>query len=299
MHNQTLYDQLKEKLSRELHLLEDKPEETPDSTLHALWHLVTGSYYSAETALNHPLPSLSTTQEDKLKVLIEKRLSPIPLAHITGRQNFMGIELITDKRALIPRKETEILGKRAQELINIISSKEKDISVIDVCCGSGNLATVLALKNPNITVQACDLSEEALELTRENIGLYHLHERVEIKRSDVLEAYLNPGFLNQIDLIVCNPPYISSGKVSTLNAEIANHEPDLAFDGGMMGIKIIQKLIREAAQLLGKNAFVVLEVGLGQGKFIMGLFEKSKLYHSIESVADTKGNIRVISAAKI
>src|SRR6185312_15982434 len=111
-----LFIQLKNELNSKLSILKDKPEESVDSTLKACWLTAAGMPKSAEEAMNHPLPELSDNQRNTLFYLIEQRLKNVPLAHLTGRQNFMGIEFLSDKRALIPRKETEILGRKALEI---------------------------------------------------------------------------------------------------------------------------------------------------------------------------------------
>ena len=119
MNKEELFHRLNTFLTGKLFLLSDKPEETIDSTIKALWHASSGFPKSVEEADNLPLPELTQTQIDTLNNFIEKRLNGIPLAHITGRQSFMGVELLSDRRALIPRKETEILGKKALELSKI------------------------------------------------------------------------------------------------------------------------------------------------------------------------------------
>ena len=295
---QELYDKVKTYFESDIHFLVDKPEETVDSTLKACWFAASGTPVSAEKAIKHPLPSLSEKQINILYDLIEQRLNNMPLAHITGRQSFMGIELLSDKRALIPRKETEILGRKALELSYQLTQKKQIVRVMDICCGAGNLGLALAHFNQNIIVCATDLSEEAVELTRDNISFLYLNERVQVEQGDLFSAFENQEYYKNTDLIICNPPYISSAKVTKMNPEISAHEPVLAFDGGMFGTKIIQKLIGEAPKFLTKAGWVIFEVGVGQGEFIMRLCESTNKYSQIESVSDDLGNIRVILAQK-
>ena len=208
-------------LENRLQFLDDKSEETVDSTLRALWLAAYGKPVSAEKAVEHPLPDLSDCQLSVLDELIEQRLNKIPLAYITGRQNFMGIELLSDKRALIPRKETEILGKKALEVSLKISGSKGKVNIIDLCCGCGNLGLALAYHNPRATVFASDICYEAVELTRDNISYLNFHDRVKAEQSDLFDVYRNNSFNKNTDLIVCNPPYISSFKVSKLDSEIS------------------------------------------------------------------------------
>jgi release factor glutamine methyltransferase len=283
-------------LENKLSFRDDKPEETSDSSLKALWNKASGISLSAEEASKLPLPELSELQVALLHQLIEQRLNGKPLAYITGRQNFMGIELLCDKRALIPRKETEILGRAALELCRNISIMKQTINVFDVCCGAGNLGLALACLRSDINVNSSDISQEAVDLTRENISFLKLNQRVNARQSDLFLAFESADYFGNIDLIVCNPPYISTSKVSKMDAEISANEPSLAFNGGMVGMKVIQKLIREAPKFLTRNGWVIFEVGVGQGTFIIQLCENSFLYKRIESHSDDTGNIRVIAA---
>jgi release factor glutamine methyltransferase len=298
MNKLELFNSLSNNLTNKLHLLEDKPEETIETTLKALWFAAAGIPVSAEGSYKLPIPELTEKQIVNLNQFIELRLNGTPLAHITKRQNFMGIELMSDKRALIPRKETELLGRKALDLsYRIVKSKGK-INVIDVCCGSGNLGIAIAHFNPDCQVYATDISEEAVELARDNINLLNLSRRVHVSQGDLLSVFETNEFYEKTDLIICNPPYILSSKVQKMDSEIASNEPVLAFDGGMLGIKIIQKLITEAPKFLTNDGWLIFEVGVGQGNFIAQLCERSQLYQLIESGADDSGNIRVISLQK-
>jgi release factor glutamine methyltransferase len=299
MNIEELLNQIKKEIEVPLHFLEDKPEETLDSTLKACWLAASGFPRSAEEAIKQPLPELTEKQINILHNLIDQRLDSVPLAHLTGRQSFMGIELLSDKRALIPRKETEILGKKALEISNHLAHEKQKIRVMDICCGSGNLGLAIAHYNPEAIVFATDLSEEAVALTRDNISFLNLNQRVKAEPGDLFSAFENDEYYKNIDLVVCNPPYISSAKVTKMNAEISAHEPALAFDGGIFGTKIIQKLIMEAPKFLAHAGWLLFEVGLGQGEFMMRLCEDTKRYSQIESGRDEQNNIRVIAARNL
>jgi release factor glutamine methyltransferase len=293
-----MYVKLRTDLENHIHFSEDKPEETVDSSLKALWLLASGIRKSAEEALNLPLPDLSEHQFNKLYQFIDQRLKGKPLAYITGRQSFMGIELFCDQRALIPRKETEILGKKAIELGQQIAKSKQDIRIFDVCCGSGNLGIALANSLPTATIFSSDLSSDAISLMQENVCLFNHANHIRLFQSDLFSAFEIEDFDETIDLIVCNPPYISSSKVGKLNAEISENEPLMAFDGGMLGTKVLQKLIREAPRYLTGKGWVIFEVGVGQGSFMIQLIEKTGLYDQISSALDEMGNIRVVYMRK-
>lgn len=291
-----LYRELFTELASKLTLRIDKPEETIDSTLKALWQLSAGNPVSAEKALNLPLPELTDSEIAKLKTLIEQRISGQPLAYLTCRQSFMGFELIADNRALIPRKETEILGRKSLSICQKILETKHPIQIFDLCCGSGNLAVTLASMHNEILVYASDLSPEAVDLTRENIGLLNIQNQATAVVSDLFASFYTEKFYSKIDIVVCNPPYISTSKAQKMDSEISENEPLMAFDGGMLGTKIIQKIIQESPKFLVPEGWLVFEVGLGQGPFAVKLCENSGNYQKIEPATDDEGNIRVIAA---
>lgn len=293
-----LFLRLKQEFEPQLFFLDDKPEENLESTLRALWFVAAGSPRSVATVSGYELPELDEGQIEKLYQLIQLRINNTPLAHITGRQNFMGIDFICDQRALIPRKETELLGKEALKIALMFALGKQNLNIIDVCCGAGNLGLAIASLNKNATVFATDISEEAIELTNENIRFLNLTDRVTAMPGDLFQAVENDKFYNKTDMIVCNPPYISSSKVRNMDPEILGKEPALAFDGGIFGTKIIQRLIVDAPKFLLEKGWLLFEVGVGQGSFFVQLCSRSPFYDKVETVSDKSGNIRVILVRK-
>ncbi len=285
-------------LKDKIHFLEDKPEENLESTIKALWSTAAGFPVSAERASIISLPELSETQFEYLNKLVDLRLNKIPLSYITKRQNFMGLEFISDERALIPRKETEILGKKALEMSFKISDSMDTLNVMDVCCGCGNLGITISYFNPKCKVYSSDISNDAVQLARENVNVLNLIDRINVSQGDLFSAFEFDEFYENFNLIVCNPPYISTAKVVKMNSEISLNEPVLAFDGGMLGLKIIQRLINEAPKFIVPGGWLIFEVGVGQGDLVLKLIEKTKLYQRSKSVMDEFGNIRVVIAQK-
>ncbi|GAO31672.1 peptide chain release factor N(5)-glutamine methyltransferase [Geofilum rubicundum] len=296
MSHKQLFLELQMELATQIRFLADKPEETVESTLKALWNMAAGHPVSAVKAMQTELPLLTEEQVQLLQQLIQRRISNTPLAYISGRQSFMGIEMLVDKRALIPRKETELLGLKALELSQQSAANKKPVIILDVCCGAGNLGIALAAYNPHCQVYSTDLSNEATELTLENIQLLKLSHRIEVRQGDLFSAFESKNFYNKSNLIVCNPPYITSSRVDKMTEEIAGNEPPLAFDGGMLGISIIQKLLRESPKFLAPEGWLAFEVGAGQGNFVLQLLKKSEVYTALESLCDHSGTIRVIVA---
>jgi release factor glutamine methyltransferase len=298
MNKSELFLNIRINLKNKLHFLEDKPEENLESTIKALWLTAAGFKVSAEVASGLDLPELTDMQVNDLNKLIGFRLNNIPLAHITKRQNFMGIDFISDDRALIPRKETELLGKKALEISFKISNSKETINVMDICCGCGNLGIAISHFNQKCKVYATDISDDAVKLAWENVNFLNQGVRVYVSKGDLFSEFESDEFYKNINLIVCNPPYISTAKVLKMNAEISLNEPVLAFDGGMLGLRIIQKLINEAPKFLVPDGWLIFEVGVGQGDFVLKLIEKTRMYQQSDSVTDEAGNIRVVIAQK-
>jgi release factor glutamine methyltransferase len=257
-----LYQECETLLATSLQTLDDKPEETPTSTLKALWHAAAGKPLSVQRAIESPLPTLNAHATTQLRMLLQQRIAGIPLAHLTGRQQFMGLELQVSGDALIPREETELLGHAALTHLKNIIREKNSATVIDVCTGSGNLALALAHHAPPTRVWAADLSETAVALAERNAKNLSLDDRVTFRAGDLLASFDTPEFHGKVDLLVCNPPYISSGKVDVMASEIIGHEPRLAFDGGPLGIRILQRLIAEAPQFLKPGGLRLLRSDL-------------------------------------
>jgi len=251
--------------------LPDKPEETAEYTMAAL------------TAF--------ASSEAQLHQLVEKRVSGVPLSHLTGRQKFMEIDMLAGPEALIPRKETEILARGALQILGDLVHDRGDAQVIDVCCGSGNVALALATYEPRAHVLGSDLSPEAVSLATRNAAYLGLQERCQFTAGDLFAP-----FHARADLVTCNPPYISSGKLEKMPPEIANFEPKLAFDGGPFGINILARLIREAPRYLKPNSWLAFEVGLGQGRAMTKMLARSPDYFAVETLGDASGEIRAVLA---
>lgn len=297
--NMALYTRFMDELTRGLSTLADKPEETPDTTLRALWHLANGNHLSVEAAAETALPPLDGEGELRLAALIRTRTQGVPLAHLTGRQRFMGLELLAGKEALIPRRETELLARGAIEVLRDIAKTQARPLVVDVCTGSGNLAVAMAHHVIAARVYAADLSEEAVALARRNARHLGLEDRIEVHAGDLLTPFELAGISGKADLLTCNPPYISSKKVDSMPEEIAGFEPRLAFDGGPLGIKIVQRLLREAPRFLKPGGYLAFEVGLGQGPGIRKRIDGDPNFTEVRALEDGEGNIRALIARTV
>ncbi len=283
-------------LSAGLQALPDKPEETAASALRALWFRAADMALSVEAAGEHVLPALTSAQHLMLGESVRKRLTGMPLAHITERQRFMGLELLAGPEALIPRRETELLGEAAAELLQAAARGSQPPLMLDVCTGSGNLALGISARVPSARVLAADLSDEAVALARRNVVHVGFQDRVEVRQGDLLVPFDGPEFLGLVDVLVCNPPYISSAKLTAMPSEIVDFEPQLAFDGGPFGIRILQRLMREAPRFVRSGGWLAFEVGLGQGSAVMKRLTPQAGFGELRQVTDAQGHVRAILA---
>jgi release factor glutamine methyltransferase len=274
----------------------DKPEETPESTLRALYFLAAGIRVSAVKAASMPLPQINQDEFKELVSLVEKRCSGIPLAHLTQRQNFMGMEMLAGPQALIPREETELLAYESLSITRSIVSAGRPVTLIDICTGSGNIVLGVASHEPQCRALGSDLSAEAIDLARQNAVFTGLDKQVEFRIGDLFEPFYTDEFLGKVDIITCNPPYISTKKVPVLSPEISGHEPHMAFDGGPYGLNILRRLINEAPQFLRTGSYLCLEVGLGQGEIVKRMLENSNQYNNIRSLVDSNSAVRAFVA---
>lgn len=234
-------------------------------------------------------------QANTARAMAKRRAAGTPLAYVIGHEIFMGIDLIVAEGALAPREETELLGNTA---IETIRSYGKAPRVIDMCCGSGNLACAIAHHIPGAHVWASDLTDDCIAVTRKNVSHVGVSDRVVVAQGDLFTGLAGLVLEGTIDVIVCNPPYISRGRLATDRAELLEHEPREAFDGGPYGLSIHQRVIKEALQYLRPGGILLFEIGLGQERQVKMLFERTNEYNRIQSFKNDGGQIRVMSAIR-
>jgi release factor glutamine methyltransferase len=275
--------------------LPDKPDETSDRTLRALWIMVAGDFRSFQ-ATTGDLPPLSEAMVERLRDLVTQRTRGVPLAHLVGRQSFLGMDLLAGPEALIPRRETEILTEAAVERLRELAEVRGRVVALDLCTGSGNIALALAHRCERCRVLASDISASAIDLASRNALHLGLAERVRFLVGDLFEPFRAEGLESGVDLITCNPPYIPSSRVGVMPHEISGFEPAEAFDGGPMGLDLILRLGAQALDFLKPSSWLYFELGLGQGEFILRRLRKANLYGEVDAIHDGLGNIRGIMA---
>jgi release factor glutamine methyltransferase len=226
---------------------------------------------------------LGDKELDPMRDLMKRRAAGEPLQHLLGTIEFHGRTFLCDRRALVPRHETE-------QLVEILAAlPERPARILDAGTGSGVIALTLAAEWPEAAVDACDISPEALALAAENAGRLGLTERVRFVRSDLFLA-----IDGRYELIVANLPYIPAGEIPGLSREV-RHDPVSALDGGPDGAEIIRSFLDQARGHLEPGGMVALEIGAGQSEMLV---EHLRLlgYIDIRSTADYTGINRFLFA---
>lgn len=224
--------------------------ESPRLNAEHLLAKVLGKKNRIELYLDFERP-LGDLERAPLRDLVRRRGEGTPLQHLLGTVDFLGLSLLSDPRALIPRPETE-------QLVGFVLDESSWQSVWDIGTGTGAIALALATKRPSASVAAGDVSADALSLARENAARLELAGRVSFFESDLLE-----GFSGPVEAIVANLPYIPTGDIAGLSREVG-HDPVLALDGGADGLALIRRLAAGAAQKLPPGGLIALEVGHDQ-----------------------------------
>jgi len=221
-----------------------------------------------------------------LRELVRRRGQGEPLQHLLGTVEFCGRTFLCDKRALIPRPETEEL---VELLMAEYGTRDPDFRVLDVGTGSGVIALSLAAAWPDARIHAVDLSENALSLARENAARLELTDRVQFKESDLLQCVADV-----YDLIVANLPYVPAGERTQVSREVLR-DPDAAVFDGPAGDEMIRRLIETAPPHLKLGGLLALEIGIGQAAGLCA-FLKERNYHDISSRQDYAGVTRFLLA---
>jgi release factor glutamine methyltransferase len=231
--------------------------------------------------------ALSEQELEPLREKVRRRAEGEPLQHLLGHWDFFGRTFKTDRRALIPRSETELLVETV--LKEIATCREPGNRLVDVGTGSGILAITLALERPGLEVSAVDLSEDALALARENAERFRVSDRIAFRRTDLLDQMVGP-----FDWIVANLPYIPTGELNTLQREV-KFDPMCALDGGKDGLTIIKRLIESVPGKIVSNGLIALELGQGQAEEVSG-FMADQNYRDISVKKDYQGVERLLIA---
>jgi release factor glutamine methyltransferase len=224
---------------------------------------------------------LTPEQEAAFEANVARRVRREPLAYILGEWGFRRLTLKTDRRALIPRPETEVVVERALEHIR----GEPDPEVLDVGTGTGAIALAIADEHAGARVTAIDASAEALALAQENRELTGIDGRVELVEHDLTEGLGE----SQFDLVVSNPPYVEPEELETLQPEVREWEPRIA----LVASGATEAVARAATEALRPGGWLVLETAAGAGERIRNLLQELG-YERVTITPDLAGRDRVV-----
>jgi ribosomal protein L3 glutamine methyltransferase len=211
----------------------------------------------------HAAKELSLEEQNKAESLISKRIETRrPAAYLTREAWLQNVPFYVDERVIVPRSFiAELLadGEGTGQLDAWLSDRTS--RVLDLCTGNGSLAVIAAMAYPEVTVDAVDISNDALAVAQINVDKHKLQKRIKVYPSDLLDSVKGP-----YDLIVCNPPYVNSQSMKTLPAEY-QHEPVLALAGGDDGMDLVRRILNDAPSHLSDIGVLVLEIGNERAHF--------------------------------
>ncbi len=218
----------------------------------------------------------------RFAAMVARRAQGEPVAYILGRKEFYGLDLVVDRRVLIPRPETELLVELALKALKQIPHPTPVVA--DVGTGSGAIALAVAYNAPSARVIATDISRDAIIVAKLNAKRLNLEERVEFVTTDLLEAVQEP-----IDVVVANPPYIPITRYEQLPREIRHFEPRVALVGGLEGLSVITRLLQQLEAHTTRAGMILIEISEEQGQEAMQLAQHLLPTASIHLHQDLEG----------
>ena len=210
-----------------------------------------------------------------------------PVQHLTGTEHFYGRQFTVNEHTLIPRPETEEL---VQHILMKTADAPRPLKILDIGTGTGVIPITLKLEDPTLTIDASDISIEALTVAKQNAS--HLGAEITFDQSDFLQKWLGTG--KQFDLIVSNPPYIAYEEREHLSDTVKNFDPELALFTGHDGLAAYQQIISQAKTVLAPNGQLAFEIGHNQAEAVEQLIKKTFPQADIEVIKDINNKDRII-----
>ena len=240
--------------------------------------------------------ALSGGQEAEFRELLLRRSRREPVAYITGHKEFWSLDFVVTPAVLIPRPETELLVEVALQYLKSLANGSP-LKVLDVGTGSGAISVCLAKEYAAAQIVAVDFSPMALDVARVNASRHGVSDRIRFLPGDLL-APVEP-LRETFDLIVSNPPYIRTGELPRLAPEIRRWEPVVALDGGVNGLDVYRRIIKEGHKVLTTGGAMVFEIGADMAPAVAHLFSRCGCYGVASVYQDYAGKDRVIAALKL
>jgi release factor glutamine methyltransferase len=283
---------------------------------------------SAELLLSHILAMKRIelyTQFDKpvtkqqlglLHDLVKRAGQNEPIAYLVGKTEFYSLELNVTADCCIPRPETELLVERAIEFLRTRPvrnstmfnvTQKQEISngartskqfVCDLCTGCGCIAIAIAKNFPNADIIATDISDAALNIAAKNVEKHQLNKRIKLLCGDLFDPLVPHLDVEKFDLIVCNPPYVSSAEFEKLDKNVKDYEPKLALFAGEDGLDTYRRIVEKIDAFLKPDGALMLEIGYSQGQAVRELLEQAGSFSKITIEKDFHNNDRIVIAKK-
>ncbi|CAG7839289.1 SAM-dependent methyltransferase [Clostridium novyi B str. ATCC 27606] len=236
--------------------------------------------------LNRNLEISSKDQEEFFK-LIKLRKDKMPVKYILGECEFMGLNFNVKEGVLIPRADTEVL---VEEVIKEIKENGYN-NVCDVCCGSGAIGISIGKYIKKTIIDCYDISDIAIEVTKNNINKFQLNDKVYVYKSDLLDEAKRQN--KMYDVIVSNPPYIKEEVIPTLMKDVKEYEPYIALCGGKDGLYFYNKITKNSVDFLNRGGLLAFEIGYDQGKEVKNILIENG-FSNIKVIKDLAGLDRVV-----
>ena len=233
------------------------------------------------TLLCHGDREVSEEEEEKYRRALEQRAVHVPLQHLLGYQDFMGLRFQVNEYVLIPRQDTEILVEEAMRYLH------DGMRILDLCTGSGCILLSLLHYSNDCEGVGVDISQEALQVAAQNAELLGI-------KADFLKSDLYEKVTGKFDLLVSNPPYIERKVIPTLMEEVREYDPYIALDGGEDGLDFYRRIIGGAQDYLKRGGQILMEIGSGQAKAVSELLREAG-FKEIDVCRDFAGLDRVVS----
>jgi release factor glutamine methyltransferase len=231
----------------------------------------------------------------RFRELVRRRAEGAPVAYLVGHREFYSLDFLVTPDVLIPRPETELLVLTALELLKAPAVASPTVRVADVGTGSGIIAITIARQAPHARVAALDISSAALAVARQNAERLGVSDRVELVESDLFAAVPVDA---RFELIVSNPPYISTSEYESLARDVKAYEPRLALLAGTTGTSVIERLVPQAAGRLTPGGTLLLEISPMIQQSVEALVHADGHFESTQAWKDSAGRVRVIQARR-
>ncbi|MBN1805567.1 MAG: peptide chain release factor N(5)-glutamine methyltransferase [Sedimentisphaerales bacterium] len=285
---------IKKLLSWITEYLTEKGIESPRLSAELLLsHVVGLKRIELYTQFDEPVPS---EQLEHLRNLVKRAGQNEPVAYLVGRTEFYSMEINVTPDCMIPRPETELLVERAIEFLRAHNIGTR--FVCDLCTGSGCIAVAVAKNFPDVRIIATDICDAALAVAAENVKKHQLDEKITLLCGDLFDPIISGLDVNEFDLIVCNPPYVSTTEYETLDKNVKDYEPKKALFAGVDGLDVYYHVIKDSGKFLKNDGALMLEIGYAQGRAVKELLEQTGEFAEIKIEKDFHNNDRIVTAKK-